>query len=119
VIGGGVVPAHAKTSWVTVLGSSGDAPELRYGSLFMLACNSGRHFGLTFSRKPYVYTTELSYGLMDERDFKNLKPANPYISYLYMEALVQGKSLPEIVTFLNQVRTFKNSTSPDHFAVSQ
>ena len=118
-LGGSTIPAHQRKEWVTIVGSAGDAPALRYGSLFMGSCNSGRHFGLTFSRKPFFYTTVESAMSIDKKDFDRLKLANPYVSYLYLERLILGRSLSSTAVFLNSVRFSKAATSASQYAVSQ
>lgn len=114
-------PAYTKREWIAIVGSSGDVPVLRYGSLFMASCSSGRHFGQILSRKPFFYTRELSSSLIDIEDWDSLKSkyASPYVSYIYLDRLIQGKTLESTATFLNSVRYDKGGTSSNHFSVSR
>ncbi|MCF7676125.1 MAG: hypothetical protein K9M97_12320, partial [Akkermansiaceae bacterium] len=116
-----IEPAYTNRDWVAIVVSTGDLPPLRYGSLFMDSCSSGRHFGATLTCKAFFYTREESSSLIDEISYKDLKPqpASPYVSYIYLERIILGHTLASTADFLNSVRRKKGETLNDHFSVSQ
>jgi hypothetical protein len=117
---GGAADYHfvTATEWATVVGSSGDIPTLKYASLFMNSCNSGRHFGVTFNRKPYIYTKSDSYSyIQDAEELSDLDSLAS--SYIFIEGLILGKNFSEITIFLNKHRKFPEKSPGGNYSVSQ
>lgn len=106
------------TAWATIVGSTGDIPTLRYGSLFMDSCNSGRHFGLSFNRKPFMYTLGESYSeIRYEGEVSELD--SEFTSYIFIEGVILGREFGAIASFLDTYRQHKAKSLGGLYRVSQ
>ena len=84
----------------------------------MNSCNSGRHFGFTFNRKPYIYTKSDSYSyIQDAEELSDLDSLAS--SYIFIEGLILGKNFSEITIFLNKHRKFPEKSPGGNYSVSQ
>ena len=70
-----------------IVNSAGDVPTLKYRSLFMNSCFSGRDFSETFSNGVFLYTKSIC--------------ASADTSSIFVKGIVEGKKWSEIVNDLN------------------
>ncbi|MCF7731697.1 MAG: hypothetical protein K9N23_08410 [Akkermansiaceae bacterium] len=114
----GDIPAYHFTqgdAWATMVASKGDLPTLRYASLFMNSCNSGRHFGESLNRNTFMYTLSESYSTIIDDE---IAVDSPFSSYLYIEGVVLGKSWTDLTSFLDKYRKQKEESPSGNYRFS-
>jgi hypothetical protein len=119
------------TEWVTIVNSSNDIPILRYDSLFLASCNSGKHFSESFPHGTLLYSMDETVGIIgkegkiendfhtqteipdvnDDKEGSSIKLVSWGITH-YVRLLTEGKSWQQICNYFNENQFWENGKPP-------